>query len=104
MIELTQENFTEEVLQSDKPVLVDFWAEWCAPCRMLAPVFEELARQLGDKVKLGKVNVDTQPVLAMQYQADSIPTVLLFENGVTVRRSIGYAPKEELLAQLGLQN
>lgn len=96
---LTEQNFQEEVLNSDKPVLVDFWASWCGPCMMLAPTIAEIAEE-HDEIKVGKVNVDEQPGLAGQFGVQSIPTVLLFKDGKPVRSSVGFVPKamiEDLL-------
>lgn len=89
-------NWQEEVLNSGEPVLVDFWAAWCAPCRMLAPVVDELAREYQGRLKVGKLNVDEYPVIASQYGVRSIPTLLLFKDGQPVRRLVGYVPKNEL--------
>lgn len=94
-IVLTSENFAEEVLNSDKPVLVDFWAAWCGPCQMLAPSVAEIAEERSD-IKVGKVNVDDQPELAQQFGVQSIPMVVLFKDGKAVNTSIGYVPKEQL--------
>lgn len=99
---LTKENFETEVLKSDIPVLVDFWATWCGPCMMLSPVIAELAEEFEGKIKVGKVNVDEQNELAMQYRVASIPTLLLFENGQLVKSSVGFMPKNELIETLGL--
>ena len=99
---LTKENFETEVLKSDIPVLVDFWATWCGPCMMLSPVIAELAEELKGKVKVGKVNVDEQNELAMQYRVASIPTLLLFKNGELVKTSVGFMPKNDIIANLGL--
>lgn len=101
-ITLTNENFGQEVLKSDIPVLVDFWATWCGPCRMVAPVVEEIAAEYEGKLKVGKVNVDEQQALAMQYGIMSIPTLMLFRNGEAVQTAVGYMDKERLLKQLGL--
>ena len=89
-IKLTDQNFEQEVLRADMPVLVDFWASWCGPCRMLAPVIAEIAEEYAGKVKVGKVNVDEQPNLANRYGIASIPTVMLFKNGEVVSTSLGY--------------
>ena len=99
-LKITKENFESEVLRSEKPVLLDFWADWCGPCRMLAPVIAEIAEEYAGTVKVGKVNVDEQMELAMQYRVSSIPTVLLFRNGKVAGTSIGYVPKGKLLEML----
>ena len=99
-IKLTDQNFEQEVLRADLPVLVDFWASWCGPCRMLAPVIAEIAEEYAGKVKVGKVNVDEQPNLANRYGIASIPTVMLFKNGEVVNTSLGYRPKNELETML----
>ena len=97
-ITLTKTNFEAEVLKSDKPVLVDFWAPWCGPCRMLAPVLAEVASEKGDKIKVGKVNVDENPELAAQYGISGIPAMLLFKDGRVAATSVGFKPKAELEA------
>ncbi|MBQ9623048.1 MAG: thioredoxin [Treponema sp.] len=96
-ITLTESNFETEVLKSDKPVLVDFWASWCGPCKMLAPTIEQIANE-NDTIKVGKVNVDDEPDLAQKYGIVSIPTVILFKNGEAVKTSMGFVPKETLEA------
>ena len=93
---LTKENFTAEVLESDKPVLVDFWASWCGPCRMLSPTIEELSEELTD-VKVGSVNVDEQNELAAHYGVMSIPTLIYFKNGKIAATSLGVRPKSAIL-------
>ena len=99
-IKLTDQNFEQEVLRADMPVLVDFWASWCGPCRMLSPVIAEIAEEYAGKVKVGKVNVDEQPNLANRYGIASIPTVMLFKNGEVVSTSLGYRPKNDLETML----
>lgn len=96
----TTENFETEVLGSDVPVLVDFWATWCMPCRMLAPVIEEIASENEGKIKVGKVNVDENPDLARKYHVMSIPTVLVFKNGELTATSVGVDSKENILKLL----
>lgn len=98
-VKLTKDNFVREVLQSGKPVLVDFWAPWCGPCRMLMPVLEEIAKERSD-IKVGKVNVDEEPELAMQFRVASIPTLFLFKGGKLVNSSVGYRPKAQILSML----
>ena len=96
MIEITKENFENEVLQSELPVLVDFWAAWCGPCRMLSPTVEELSGQYAGKAKFGKVNVDEQPELAMAFRVSSIPTLILFRGGRPADSSVGVVPKQAI--------
>ena len=100
VITITKENFAQEVLQSEKPVLLDFWASWCGPCRMLSPIVDEVAEERGD-VKEGKVNVDEQPELAGEFGVMSIPTLLVFEQGKLVRQAVGARPKASVLELLG---
>ena len=94
---ITKENFEAEVLKSEKPVLVDFWATWCGPCRMLAPVLEQLAAEHADTLTVGKVNVDDAPDLAARFGVVSIPTLILFRAGKAVKKTVGYSPLPELL-------
>ncbi|MDO4744599.1 MAG: thioredoxin [Clostridia bacterium] len=99
---LTKDNFETEVLNSTLPVVVDFWASWCGPCRMLAPVISGLAEELEGKAVVGKVNVDDESELAAKYGIMTIPTVLLFKNGSVAATSVGVKPKAQLLDSLGL--
>lgn len=93
---ITKDNFEKEVLGSDIPVLLDFWAAWCGPCRMIAPAVSEIAEEYSGKVKVGKVNVDEQTMLAMKFNITGIPTVLVFKNGEVAATSVGYCSKEQL--------
>jgi thioredoxin 1 len=99
-VEFTDSNFEEQVLKSDKPVLVDFWAEWCGPCRMVGPVVEELSNDYSGKAVVGKVNVDQNPGVAAKYGIRSIPTILFFKNGEVVDKSVGAVPKAALADKL----
>lgn len=96
-ITLTTDNFEKEVLNSNLPVLVDFWASWCGPCKMLAPILSEIAKELDGKVKIAKVNIDDEGELAIKFGIVSIPTLLLFKNGKLEDKLIGYRPKEDIL-------
>ena len=100
MLDLDKTNFAAEVLQSDIPVLVDFYADWCGPCKMMAPIIKELAEAYAGKIKIGKLNVDENPNAAVQYKVMSIPTFLLFQNGEKVNAVSGAVPKKELEALL----
>lgn len=99
-LELTDSNFETLALKSDKVVMVDFWAEWCGPCRMVGPVVEELAKEYDGKAVIGKVNVDNNPQVAMKYGIRSIPTILFLKNGEVVDRSVGAVPKSQLAGKL----
>jgi thioredoxin 1 len=101
-IHVTDATFQAEVLEADLPVITDFWAEWCGPCRMIAPVLEDIAKEYDGKLKVAKLNVDENPNTAIQYGVQSIPTLILFKNGQAVGRVIGAMPKERLLERLGL--
>ena len=100
VIQITKENFETEVLQAQVPVLLDFWAVWCGPCRMMAPVVDQIAEELDD-VKVGKINVDEQPELAMQFGVMSIPTLVVMRDGKAVDTQVGVQPKSAILAMLG---
>ena len=95
-ITITKENFEAEVLQSELPVLVDFWASWCGPCKMIAPAVAEIAAEYTGKVKVGKINVDEQPELAMNFRVNSIPTLMLFRDGQPVNVAVGAMPKAQI--------
>lgn len=102
-VEITDSNFDEVVLQSDKPVLVDFWAEWCGPCRMVGPIVDELASEYDGKAVVGKVNVDNNPDISVKYGIRSIPALLFFKNGQVVDQQIGAVPKSVLADKLTKQ-
>ena len=100
IIELTDSNFEEEVLKSDKPCLVDFWAEWCGPCRMVGPIVEEIAKEYADKLKVGKLNVDQNGQTAAKYGIMSIPSLLIFDQGKVVDQIVGAAPKKQFVERI----
>ena len=100
VIELTDTNFQQEVLDADVPVLVDFWAEWCQPCRMLAPTIEELATEYGGKAKVGKMDTDSNRETSMQYGISAIPTVLLFQGGEIKKKFVGLTSKDQFASAL----
>ncbi|MCD7980754.1 MAG: thioredoxin [Clostridiales bacterium] len=99
IITITKNNFESEVVNSDRPVLVDFWASWCGPCRMVSPIVDEIAGERAD-VKVGKINVDEEQDLAVRFQVMSIPTLMLFENGEMVKQAVGAQPKAQILSML----
>ncbi len=96
----TDQNFKTEVLKSEKPVLVDFWAPWCGPCQMMGSIIEELAKEIGDKVKVGKLNVDENSIVAQNFSIMSIPTIMIFKNGKVVKQLVGVQSKESLKEEL----
>lgn len=101
-ITVTSDNFQEEVLNSDKPVILDFWASWCGPCKMIAPIIEELANEYSGRIKVGKVNVDEEAELSAAFKVASIPMIVLMEHGEVKAKSIGYSEKDELKSTLGI--
>ncbi len=100
LIEVTDANFEEVVLKSDKPVLVDFWAEWCGPCRMVTPIVKELAEEYGDKAVITKMDVDSNPGTSVKFGIRNIPTILFFKNGEVVDKQVGAVPKTILASKL----
>lgn len=96
--EITTENFRKEVLEQPNTVIIDFWAPWCGPCRMMSPIMDEIAAEVGENVKVGKINIDENQDLAVQYQVMSIPTILIIKNGVETNRFVGVQPKEKILS------
>ncbi|MGM9603194.1 MAG: thioredoxin [Faecousia sp.] len=99
VININKNNFQDEVMRADKPVLLDFWASWCGPCRMVSPIVDEIAAQRSD-IKVGKINVDEQPELAAQFGVMSIPTLVVIKNGRIVNQAVGARPKAQILAML----
>jgi thioredoxin 1 len=100
VLEVTDSNFESEIINSDKPAMVDFWAAWCGPCRMVTPVVKELAAEYGDRIKIGKCNVDENPIAPSRYGIRSIPTLILFKDGQVVEQIIGAVPKDNIEAVL----
>ena len=99
---INKSNFENEVINADKPVLLDFYADWCGPCKMLSPVLSEIADEYADVIRVAKVNVDDEPELAMKFKVSSIPMLVLFKNGRIISTSVGYRPKDEILNELKL--
>jgi thioredoxin 1 len=100
MIEVNDSNFEKEVLNADKLVLVDFWAEWCGPCRMVAPILSELSNEMSDKIIVAKLNVDNNPKITMDYGIRNIPTILFFKNGKIVDKQVGVVPKAKFVEKI----
>jgi len=100
IVEVTDANFDQDVLKSDKPVLVDFWATWCGPCRAIAPIVEELATEYQGKIKIGKMDVDSNSATPMRYKVTGIPTLLVFKGGQVVEQIVGYKPKDTIAQAL----
>ncbi len=100
VVTITKDNFDSAVLNSDKPVLVDFWASWCGPCRMVSPIVDEIGNESDDRYKVGKINVDEQPELAAKYNVMSIPTLMVFRNGQPAQTSVGVRSKQDILTML----
>ncbi len=104
VMEITADNFQALVLENEKPVLIDFWAEWCGPCRMIAPVVEQIAKERSDSLVVGKLDVDQHGAIAAKYGVQGIPFLALFEHGQVVRQAVGAMPKAQLERQLGLSD
>lgn len=100
ILKITSENYEEEVMKSEKPVLIDFYADWCGPCKMMSPIIDEIAEERADSIKVGKVNVDENQELAMQYGIMSIPTIVIIKNGQVNKTFIGVRDKNEILSEL----
>jgi len=94
---LTEQNFSEEVLKSKKPILVDFWAEWCMPCQMIAPILQEVANEFKGKIKIGKLDVDKNSLISATFSIDAIPALILFKDGKMIKRFVGVQPKEVII-------
>lgn len=101
VLKITSQNYKEEVLKSDKPVLIDFYADWCGPCRMMSPIIDEIAEEMANKIKVGKINVDENQDLAMEYGVMSIPTIVIIKNGKVEKTFVGARDKKEILGAIG---
>lgn len=99
-ITITKDNFENEVIQSDKPVILDFWAGWCGPCKMLSPVIDEIAVEAGDRIKVGKINVDEETELASKFRVMSIPTIIAIKDGEVVDKKVGVQPKDAIISMV----
>jgi thioredoxin 1 len=99
-VAISDSSFDSEVLKAEQPVLVDFWAEWCGPCRMIAPILENIAEEYSDSLKITKLDVDRNPQVSMRFGVQSIPTLLLFKDGQPIERIVGYMPKDRLLSKI----
>ena len=100
VLNVTSENYENEVLKSDKKVLIDFYADWCGPCKMMSPIIDEIAKEINGKAKVGKINVDENQELAMEYQVMSIPTIIIFKDGEESKRLVGLRDKKEILSEI----
>ncbi len=100
VVKITMDNFSEEVEKSEKTVLLDFWAEWCGPCRMMSPIIDQIAEEVGEKAKVGKVNVEEESYLASQFKITNIPTLLIIKNGRIINKYVGVQDKETLINEL----
>lgn len=100
VLKITKENYETEVLKSDKLVLIDFYADWCGPCKMMSPIIDEIAEEVGNKIKVGKINVDENQELAMEYEVMSIPTIIILQNGEVKNSFVGAREKEEIISYL----
>lgn len=100
VVDITDENFDTFVIESDRPVVVDFWAPWCGPCKMVSPIVEELSREYGEQVRFAKLNTDDNEMTAAQFGVFSIPTLIIFQDGQEINRHVGFAPKEQLKRQI----